>query len=60
MTPSYWRCLNNSLWSEIPAVQVMSFRMLKRLVSKGEHWAEELAEHAYLDPELEEWADLVE
>ncbi len=58
MVPSYWRSLNNSLWSEVPAVQVMSVRMLRRLAKKEERWAEELLEHAYLDPELEDWADL--
>ncbi len=57
MIPSYWRCLNNSLYSEVPAVQVMSFRILRRLEKTGEHWAEELLEHAYLDPGLEEWAN---
>lgn len=60
MIPSNWRCLNNSLYSEIPAVQVMSFRMLRRLSGKMEHWADELLEHAYMDPELEEWADQAE
>lgn len=60
MVPSKWRCLNNSLYSEVPAVQVMSFRMLRRLTAKKEHWAEELLEHAYMDPELEEWANLAE
>ncbi|MEI6890921.1 MAG: hypothetical protein V5783_02010 [Pontiella sp.] len=60
MIPSHWRCLNNSLYSDVPAVQVMSFRMLRRLTAKHEHWASELLEHAYLDPELEEWADLAE
>ncbi|MDF7797841.1 hypothetical protein P4C99_00085 [Pontiellaceae bacterium B1224] len=58
--PSMWRCLNNSLYSEVPAVQVMAFRMLHRLAEKKEHWAEELIEHAYLDPELEEWANQAE
>ncbi len=53
--PSHWRCLNNSLWSEVPAVQVASFRMLRRL-AHSERWAEELLENAYLDPETEEWA----
>lgn len=57
MIPTYWRCLNNSLYSEVPAVQVMSVRMLRRL-SKTERWAEELLEHAYLEPELEEWSTL--
>ncbi len=54
--PSHWRCLNNALWSEIPAVQVASFRLLRRL-SATERWAEELLENAYLDPETEEWAN---
>jgi len=54
--PSHWRCLNNSLWSEVPAVQVVSFRMLRRL-APTERWAEELLENAYLDPETEEWAN---
>jgi hypothetical protein len=44
----------------VPAVQVMSFRMLRRLEAKDEHWAEELLEFAYLDPELETWAKLAE
>lgn len=57
MIPSYWRCLNSTIWSEVPAVQVMSVRLLRRLSGKGEHWASEILEHAYLDPELEEWAD---
>jgi protein PhnA len=60
MVPSAWRCLNNALWSEVPAVQVMSVRMLRRLAAKDEHWANELLEHAYLDPALEEWANAAE
>lgn len=60
MVPSYWRCLNNSLWSEVPAVQVMSVRMLHRLAKAGHHWAGELLENAYLEPDLDEWAALAE
>lgn len=60
MIPSHWRCINNSLWSEVPAVQVMSVRLLRRLVARDERWAEELLEHAYLEPDLEEWAGLAE
>jgi len=60
MIPSHWRCLNNSVWSEVPVVQVMAVRILRRLAKKEEHWAEELLENAYLDPELEEWADQAE
>ncbi len=60
MVPSYWRCLNNSLWSEVPAVQVMSARMLRRLANAGHPWAEELLENAYLENDLEEWAALAD
>lgn len=60
MSPSHWHCLNHSLWSELPVVQVMAVRMLRRLVKTECHWAEELLEHAYLEPHLEEWAELVE
>lgn len=56
LVPSYWRCLNNAIWSEVPAVQVLSVRMLRRLTAAGQHWATELLEHAYLDPGLEEWS----
>lgn len=60
MIPGHWRCLNNALYSEVPAVQVMSFRLLRRLQQRGEHWTEEVLEHAYLDPEIEEWANEAE
>lgn len=60
MIPSHWRCLNNALYSAVPAVQVIAFRILCRLVKAGERWAEELLEHAYLDPELERWANEAE
>ena len=49
----HWRCLNHSIWSEIPAVQVMSARILKRL--SAETWAEDLLEEAYFDEEVEAW-----
>jgi len=52
----HWRCLNNSVWSEIPAVQVASIRMLRTL-AKSEIWAEDLLDQAFLDPEIEEWCD---
>ena len=60
MVPSYWRCLNNSMWSEVPAVQVMSVRMLRRLCALNQHWANELMEHAYLEPDLEDWSLLAD
>lgn len=51
MESNHWRCLNHSIWSEIPAVQIMSARMLKRLSTA--HWAEELLEQAYFDEDVE-------
>ena len=51
---NHWRCLNDSMWSPIPAVQVMAWRMLTRLKKEG--WAQELLEMLYLDEELLSWA----
>jgi protein PhnA len=50
----HWRCLNESMWSQIPAVQVMAWRMLKRLSSEG--WPQELLDMLYLDEETQVWA----
>jgi protein PhnA len=33
--PNHWRCLNESMWSEFPVVQVISWRMLNRVLSSG-------------------------
>lgn len=51
---NHWRCLNDSIWSEIPAVQVLSWRMLYQLKQFG--WAADLLEIAYLDDENLAWA----
>lgn len=50
----HWRCLNDSMWSQIPAVQVMAWRMLKRLST--ESWAQGLLDMLYLDEETQAWA----
>jgi len=51
---NHWRCLNDSMWSQIPAVQVMAWRMLTRL--KNEGWSRDLLEMLYLDDETLSWA----
>ena len=51
---NHWRCLNDSMWSQIPAVQVMAWRMLSRLSSEG--WPQELLDMLYLDDETLTWA----
>ena len=50
----HWRCLNDSMWSPVPAVQVLAWRMLSRLKSEG--WAQDLLDMLYLDDELLTWA----
>lgn len=52
--PNHWRCLNDSMWSQVPAVQVMSWRMLSRMSSEG--WPQDLLDMLYLDDELLTWA----
>lgn len=54
MDTNHWRCLNDSMWSQIPAVQVMAWRMLTRLSSEG--WPQDLLDMLYLDDETLAWA----
>ncbi len=51
---NHWRCLNDSMWSTVPAVQVMAWRMLNRL--HAEIWPADLLEMLYLDEENLAWA----
>jgi len=51
----HWRCLNDSMWSQVPAVQVMAWRMLKRLSSEG--WPQDLLDMLYLDEGTQAWAE---
>jgi len=54
----HWRCLNDSMWSQIPAVQVMVWRMLSRLSSEG--WPQDLLDTLYLDEGTLAWAQVAE
>ena len=54
MQPNHWRCLNDSMWSTVPAVQVMAWRMLHRL--KAEAWPQDLLDMMYLDEDTLKWA----
>ncbi len=54
MDPNHWRCLNESIWSEVPAVQVISWRLLQRL--KNEDWTRNLLDMMYMDDETLDWA----
>lgn len=55
LNTNHWRCLNDSMWSQVPAVQVMAWRMLKRL--SFETWAIDLFDMLYLDDESLKWAE---
>ncbi|HEB81775.1 MAG TPA: PhnA protein [Gammaproteobacteria bacterium] len=54
----HWRCLNNSMWSTVPAVQVVAWRMLKQLSRHPDSpgWPQDLLDMLYLDDELLAWA----
>jgi protein PhnA len=51
---NHWRCLNDSMWSQVPAVQVMAWRMLTRLSAEG--WPRDLLDMLYLDDATLAWA----
>ena len=52
---NHWRCLNDSMWSEFRAVQVIAWRILSRLRSKG--WPQDLLDMLYLEEETLKWAE---
>lgn len=54
---NHWHCLNDSMWSQTPAVQVMAWRMLNRLTTEG--WAKDLLDMLYLEEETQSWAQKV-
>ncbi len=52
---NHWRCLNDSMWSQVPAVQVLAWRMLTRLSDEG--WPQALLDMLYLDDATRAWAE---
>ncbi len=46
-----WFCLNDSMWSEIPAVKVATYRMLKKLGNQ------DLLDMIYLEESEKAWAE---
>lgn len=51
---NHWNCLTESMWSEVPAMQVVSWRMLNRL--RNESWAADNIDMMYLDDDRLAWA----
>ncbi|WCE31325.1 PhnA domain-containing protein [Vibrio sp. SCSIO 43137] len=54
---NHWRCLNDSMWSQVPPVQVTAWRQLKRL-SEKEAWATDLLDMMYLEEDVAKWAEI--
>ena len=57
---NHWHCLHSSIWSEVPAVQVMAVLMAQRIREKAD-FAEELLDQVYLEADISSWiADALE
>lgn len=52
--PNHWRCLNDSMWSAVPVVKVVAWRMLNQLRNEG--WPVDLIEMMYMEEEELNWA----
>ncbi|QKJ27804.1 PhnA domain-containing protein [Aliarcobacter cibarius] len=48
---NHWFCLSDSMWSTVPAVQVLSYRMLKKLGNQ------DLLDMMYLEDDVRAWAE---
>ena len=55
MDAEHWRCLKESMWSQVPAVQVLIWRLLTQM--SGEGWSRALLDMLYLDNDLLLWAE---
>ncbi len=51
---NHWRCLNDSMWSETKAVQVVAYRILHQIKDNG--WPNDLLDMMYLDDDTLTWA----
>ena len=52
---NHWHCLNDSMWTPVPAVQVMVYRQLNAIKTEG--WAQDLLEMLYLEDDVKSWAE---
>jgi len=48
---SHWFCLNDAMWSEVPAVQVMAYRIYSRLGNQ------EQLDMMYMEDDVKAWAE---
>ena len=52
----HWHCLYETMWSDVPSIKVLVWRILKVLGS-NEAWAYDLLDQMYLDEEQQAWAE---
>ena len=52
---NHMRCVNEAMWSQVPSVQVLSYRLLKQM--QDQSWAQDALGMIYMDEETREWAD---
>ena len=50
----HWACLTEAMWSEVPGIQVIAWRMLNRL--REESWASENLDMMYMEEDRLAWA----
>lgn len=51
IVPDQWRNLGELIWSEIPAIQIMTCRILT-YIAQQEKWAQDILDEAYLDEDI--------
>ena len=54
LSSKHWQCLTEAMWSEVPGIQVVAWRMLSRL--RNEAWAADNLDMLYLNDENLAWA----
>ena len=50
-----WQWVQEAIWSELPAIQVVAVRLCQRLSQQGLDWARESLDTLFLTPEIEQW-----
>ncbi|NQY67350.1 MAG: PhnA domain-containing protein [Flavobacteriales bacterium] len=51
---NYWRCLNDTMWTQVPVVQVAIWRVLNSIKSEG--WPMNMLDMIYLKEDTLKWA----
>jgi len=54
LNSTHWQCLSETMWSEVPGIKVVAWRMLNRL--KNESWAADNLDMLFLEDEVLVWA----